>query len=200
MKKNILTLLLLVAISALGQEKEAQKKKDFFFEPSGRIKLIYPMQFGEHSLSEAHNANVGAGWNLSFFNYKNFRFSPGLDWVQYDVTDHALVGNFSTTNYTSANGTISYEVPLTSKISVLPDVGLGYVYISQRSSGRYFGAQEGNEVRAGMTADFKTNRLLTVFFSARYIHSNLNMATNEQFQNYYDSADQIQLALGLKIN
>lgn len=204
MKKNIALLLLLSVGSLFAQEQkpeEKPKKKEFTFEASGRLKAIYPMQFGDHSLSEAHNANVGVGWNLSFFNYKNFRVSPGLDLVQYRVSDHALVGNFSKTNYTSANLTFSYEVPLTKSVSMSPDVGFGYVYITQRGgSNNRFGEQEGNELRAGLTADFKLSPLFGVFVSGRFIHSSLKMETNVAYQNFYDSANQIQLAVGIKIN
>ena len=75
MKKYILILVLLAVNTAFCQdteskEKEQKAKKDFRFEPSGRIKMIYPIQFGHHSLSKAHDANIGFGWSLSFFNYK----------------------------------------------------------------------------------------------------------------------------------
>jgi len=205
MKKYILILVLLAVNTAFCQdteskEKEQKAKKDFRFEPSGRIKMIYPIQFGHHSLSKAHDANIGFGWSLSFFNYKNFRFSPGFDWIQYKVTDHELVGNFSASVYNSFHGTVSYEIPVTESFSVLPDLGFGYVMVNQKTSNHKFGTQEGNEIRAGFTADYKTNKFLTLFISARFIHTNLNMETDPAYIDFYGKANQIQLALGLKFN
>ena len=199
MKKSILILFFLMVCSVFAQTQET--KKNFKFEPSGRIKFIDAVQFGNHSLAKAHDYSYGLGISLSFFNYKNLRFSPGFDRVEYRVTDHALVGNFAKTIYNSINGTFLYEVPIGKRFSLLPDLGIAYVKIAQKNGGlKSYGAQEGNELRAGFNADYKVDKLLSVFVSAQYIYTYLRIKTDPAYVDFYGKANQLQLSIGLKIN
>jgi hypothetical protein len=198
MKKILL--LFVLSLSAVAFSQETKSKKAIHFDPLARVYGIYPVQFGEHSLSKSHNAVAGFGMNLSFVNFKNLRLAAGFDRVQYHVTDEALVGTFSTSNYTAVYGEFSYEYALSPKISLLPAIGFGYAGLQQINGNDRYGNQDGSEFRAGLMADYRVARKLSLFFGAKYIGSKLNMSTSPEFVDYYGKATQVQLSLGLKIN
>ena len=194
----MLSAVLLCTFCVSGQETKA--KKDFRFDPLIRVGAIYPIQFGDHSLSDAHRSNPGFEFSMSFFNFKNFRLAAGFDRVQYNVQNHQLVGNFANSNYTGIYGEVSYEFLTVKKISLLGDVGFGYANVQQASGTTHFGNQEGNEFRVGAFADFRFAKRFSVFAGAHYIGSNLNMQTNAAYVDYYGKATQIQVTLGIKVN
>jgi hypothetical protein len=198
MKKFYFILFLIFSINAFCQEAKA--KKDFTFEPSFRFSVIYPIQLGPHSLAESHRSNPGFEFSMSFFNFKNFRLAAGFDRVQYKVTDHQLVGNFTNSNYTAIYGDISYQFISAKKISVLGDVGAGYVGIQQARGAQHFGNQEGKEFRAGIFGDYRVAKRFSLFVGVHYIFAKLKMETNAEYIDYYGKASQIQFSLGFKLN
>lgn len=195
MRQKILILLFLGTINLLF----SQKKETLEFEPLFRFQLFRPIPFGDHSLSKAHSANVGYGLSLDLVQYKNFRIGTGYDFSQYTVTDFTKVGNIKNSNYSSFYGSIRYDIPIHSDFVIQPNIGFGSVNINQKTRKRSFGDQTGTEYRIGFLTDYKLNQSFSVFLGIHYIHSIFNVNTSAEYQNYFGKAQQLQVAIGIKI-
>lgn len=197
MKKLMLPLLILVFTTLSAQEKEV---KDI---PSSsaflRGYVFYPIQFGHHSLAEAHDPNVGFGVSLAFVRYKEFRLSAGFEAVKYKVTDFTKVGNIKNSNYNSVYAAISYDIPIGKKFCIYPDLGYGYVNVYQKSGSQNFGHQNGNEYRVGIVGNYRIDRTVSFFAGAHFIHTALDINTNPEYEKFFGQAEQIQICLGIQI-
>ena len=171
-------------------------KEDWTF----RVYLVYPIQFGDHSLADAHSANPGLGLTLGAFSYRNFSLFAGCEFLQYKVTDYTKIGNIDRTNYSAFFGTIVYKLPVSKKIELYPDLGLGYVVLKQRGDGRKFGHQDGTEFRIGFTANYRVSKKTSFFIGAHYIYNTFEIATNEAYQDYFGKANQIQVSAGIQLD
>lgn len=197
MKKITLFLVFVFGITA-AQNKA--KKETIEFEPVLRISFFQPIQFGDHSLSKDHAARIGFGSSISLVTYKNFRLGAGFDLAKYDITNKSNVGNINNSNYSSIYGFVSYQKKITSKMSIMPTIGMGEVKINLVTNSRIFGTQGGNELRLGTYLDYNLNESFAVFTGIHYIHSSLKVKTNAEIEKYYNQSNQIQISIGLKIH
>ena len=82
-----------------------------------------------------------------------------------------MIGNFSTSNYSSVFGMVNYEFKMAEKVSIYPNIGIGYARLKQKNGGSNFGYQDGTEYRAGFITDYKFNKTVSLFFCANYKYS-----------------------------
>lgn len=205
MKKFTLVFLLFFSLSFFAQEVETEEKKSWQsenfvkFDAQLRFQILYPIQFGDYALSKAFHSNPGIGINMSFFNVKNFKIGAGYNIEFYKVTDKQTMGNFNTSNYSSVFATVNYELKMAEKVSIYPNLGVGYAMLKQKSNGSNFGKQDGTEYRAGFITDYKFNKTLSLFFGANYIYSKFKINTAPEYEKFFGNSQKIQLSIGLQI-
>jgi len=206
MKKITLAFLLFFSVSLFAQEAEVKEKKSWQsenfvkFDAQLRFQILYPIQFGDYALSKSYNSNPGIGINMSFLNVKNFKIGAGYNIEFYKVTDKQTIGNFSTSNYSSVFATVNYELKMAEKISIYPNLGVGYAMLRQKAGGgSNFGKQDGTEYRVGFITDYKFNKTLSLFFGANYIYSKYQINTAPEYEKFFGNSQKIQLSIGLQI-
>ena len=191
-KKLAVVLLVLVAQVIFGQEKDSLK-----YDSTFRIQAFQPIHFGNNSLSKAHDSDFGFGVSAKIFKYNNFRFYVGGEIANYNVTDSIMLGKVERSRYTSVYTSVSYAVPINKSFTFVPDVGIGYVKLSQRTNGTKFGFQEGTEYRLGGMIDYGIDRTIAVYIGIHYIYTNLRINTSPEYEKFFGRSNQLQLAIGL---
>jgi hypothetical protein len=202
MKKLLFIVIgLLAYVGASAQNEPVKKtseglKEDWDF----RAYVLYPIQFGDHSLAQAHEASGGFGLNLGAVSYNNFSFYAGLDAAYYQVSDQTIIGNIENTNYTSIYGAFKYKLPVAKNIELYPAAGFGYAILKQRGYGRKFGHQDGTEFRIGFTANYRISKQVSLFLGTHYIYNRFEIATNSAYQDFFGKANQLQISLGIQLD
>jgi len=204
MKNTLTAFLLFFCVSNFAQEiaenVSEPSEKAIKFDAQVRFQVLYPIQFGDHVLSEAYDSKPGLGFSMSFLNIKNFKFGAGYNIEFYKVTDKQLTGEFGTSHNSSVFGTVNYEVRVTEKFSVHPNVGMGYAVLRNKDKGSNFGKQDGTEYRAGLITDFKFNKTISLIFGASYIYTKYEINTAPEFEKFFGDSRKIQLSIGLQLD
>ncbi len=203
MRNQLLAAALLLTFAVPAQEKEQETKRDksvFMMDWGMKAYLFQPIQFGDHALAKAHDAELGFGANLNLFSYGDFRFYAGFDLVKYLVTDHQIIGNYRNSNYRSFYVAVSYDAEVTPKFHLFPVLGVGDAALSFRDTGTSFGHQDGTEYRFGLTGNYYLTKNCSLFLGAHFIHNTFDIHTNEDFHSFFGSADQMQLSFGVQID
>jgi hypothetical protein len=201
MKKTATIICLLAYCAVFSQDVEKAKapegiKDDWDF----RAFMIYPVQFGDHSLAKAHDHSLGFGLSLSPVSYNGFSLNAGWEFVSYDVTDKTKIGNIENSNYTSLYGAIKYKLQVSKSIEFYPAIGFGYAILKQRTKNTKFGHQDGTEFRLGLTGNYRISKVVSFFLGAHFIHNRFEINTNEDYQKFFGQANQLQLSAGIQLD
>jgi hypothetical protein len=84
--------------------------------------------------------------------------------------------------------------------TLFPDIGFGYVIVKLKSDERKFGSQDGTEFRLGTTANYYVSKSASFFLGVRFIHTSLEVNTNNAYENYFGQANQVQFSAGIKFD
>lgn len=191
-----LVLICLIASAAFAQEKAW--KKDIHPDPLIRPHVFLPVAIGDNLLSEAHKETVGVGLDMSFVSIYNFHLGVRYHFTAYEVTDVSLAGNFKNSRYWGLGPFVSYEVPLATRMSLWPEIGVGYAALKQQFTGERIADQEGIEFRAGVFADYKFNRYVSIFTGVSYLNSKMRISANPEIRDFYERLQQLQISFGLQ--
>jgi len=198
MKKLFTLVGLLGAVMMSAQETADNAGEGFRIDWNFRAYGIYPIQLGDHSLAKAHDANIGYGLNMGFVSYDNFSLYGGLEFVKYDVTDRARIGNIENSNYTSVYGAVKYKIAVADNIALYPAIGLGSTVIKQRTRNKFFGEQDGTELRLGLSANYSVSERWSLFLGTHFIYSRLQINTSPEYEKFFGQANQLQLSVGIQ--
>ena len=197
--KNYTCFLLLVCSGIVyAQSDNITPKPDLDFKVNARFQLLYPIQFGNTALAEAHKPRPGFSAQINLLNYQNFKAGFGFDFVTYDITNKQMIANLSTSKYTSAYFLLSYEYKLNEKILITPNIGYGSATLELGSRNSRFGGQSGSEFRVGGILDYKIGKSIYVFGGINYVINKFDVETSPEYKSFFSKANQIQLSLGLR--
>ena len=199
MKHFICALLIVCTCISFAQNTDNKSYKSLEFNFDARFGVLYPIQFGNTALAEAHKPRIGFLSHLNFLKYDNFKAGIGFDFVTYDITDKEMIANLSTSKYTSAYLIIGYQKKLKDKLFITPHIGFGPASLELGSRGSRFGKQNGNEFRIGGILDYKITKSGYVYLGIDYIASTLDVATAPEYESYFSKANQIQMSLGIRL-
>ncbi len=197
MKQFICLLLVCVSVS-YAQNADKTKNKELEFNFNARFGMLYPIQFGNTALADAHKPRIGFSSQLDFLEFNSFKAGVGADFVTYDITNKEMIANLSTSKYTSAYIIIGYQKKFTEKLLLTPHIGYGAASLELGSRGSRFGKQNGNEFRIGGILDYKIMKSGYVFIGIDYIANSLDVSTAPEYKSYFSKANQVQLSLGIR--
>ncbi|RZJ70213.1 hypothetical protein [Flavobacterium sp.] len=187
--------------SEWGKPKEDMRTtRTFSGIPQGRFYYLYPIHFGDQQFAKAYDVSFGYGINLSPLRYKNFRLNLGFERTLYKVVDHSRVAEpVDISTYQSFFTEVSYGLGSEAKFCVKPSVGIGFSNFYLKTGSGRFGSQEAVDFRSGLTADWAVLNHLSLFLTAHYVRSNIDVDTAGEFREYYSKANSVQLGLGIVI-
>lgn len=207
--KKLYLLFALTAISPLAAQDldmqmpapavTANLSENFRLDFVWRVYYILPQPFGNHALADAHGKSYGVGTSFGLVEYQNFRLGMGMEFDQYSVSDIAKVGDFKKSNGTHFFGALSYDFEINDTFLLQPIISFGSQRFHQKKDSQSLGSYSGNQFRMGVLTDVQLADDLAVFVGVQYIHSSFDIATNPEFESYFQKSQQIQLTLGLKI-
>lgn len=181
--------------------QEAEKSKEFRFEPNCRLFAFYPMQFGNHALVDAYSAQAGFGINAGFLSYGDFNLFAGWETTDYKVSDQSKIANdILKSGYFSFYGGIDYKLPVGKKFTLKPTVGAGYARLKLHTSESRFGNQNGMEFRGGTGLHFSVSKSVSVYLAGNLILNTFNVNTYPDYESYYGRAKQVQLSVGIEFH
>lgn len=199
MKNILIVTLLLISFSGKAQMGEKTKGSPTFKKEYFRYYYIFPSAFGDNALAKAHAPKGGFGASLTIYSINNLFIVWGYETAQYKVTDITLTGNVGNTNYNNLYNEVFYKFPISNKLSINPKIAVGYTWVGQRSSYRYYGRQEGITLTAGGNLDFTIICHLRAYGGVNYNFSILNTNTAPEYKSFYSNLHQVHFILGLKI-
>lgn len=204
------TLLIAIISFQVAFSQEEKSDRAFFVEPLFRLHGLMPVDLGDNYLADANKGKLSFGINMSMFEYHNFRLALGFDHVYYDVTDVTKAATVSHSRYNSYYAQIGYEIPVTKAFSVQPYAGFGSSEIGfKRTSNvpKYYLTDEANEIsrqygrgfRGGFYADYRFDKIMSVFAGVGYAQNKFDVATAPEFKTYFEQSKMVQLNFGIKI-
>ena len=181
-------------------DTENTAERTFSLRPVSRIYFIFPQQFGDHALADAHDTSWGFGTSMSFIRYADIRFSIGLEFSQYSVSDASKVGNFNFSNNKALHFALSYDLKVNNTIQIAPYVAYGLSQTIQRARSERHATYDGELFRLGAIADYSLHRHMGIFVGIHYINTTFDIDTNPSQLDYFAKSQQLQLTLGLKFH
>jgi len=102
--------------------------------------------------------------------------------------------------YHSVFAEIQYTIGREDGFCLKPSVGAGgsILYFNNGFNDR-FGKQEGTDLRAGLTADWAIFKHFSLFLTAHYVRSNIDVDTSQEFRDFYSKANSVQVGMGIVI-
>lgn len=204
MKK--LFVLLSIAMFQVVSAQTEEKDRPFNFDARFRIHGILPISMGNNYLADANKSLISVGANLSLFELYDFRLVLGVDHILYDATDHYIAADVTRSRNTSFYAIVSYEVPITDKLSVQPYIGGGWDEVYYRRSDNSTNLedvsikkQRGNDFRVGMYIDYELSKRFAVFTGVNYVANSYTIHTAKEYESYFGKAQTVQINLGLKM-
>jgi hypothetical protein len=194
---NYLSCLLFILISfkCFGQEQKEQKI--FRFEEEFSIYITQNNTFGDNFLAKANKPKIGFGAEIVIFKIYDFGLGFGLEKGYHTVTNKAIGGNISSTNSTLANVNLIYNIKLNNTLRLDPFIGIGEFHLIQRTGKKRFGKQKGTNFGIGTNISYKLNNSISLLSGIKFNYSKLNVNTNEEFIDFFDNAQIVQLKMGL---
>lgn len=163
---------------------------------------VFPNGIGNNVIAKSHKPNVGIGLRFNVYQANDFFFGIGSDFLTYDVSNIAMVGNASRTNTGYFFLDTAYKIRLYDWLSVNPEFAFGYnYYILKSVNGKdgNMGKQDGPGLQLGSTVDFKIYKRLRLFTGVQYRYTFLSTITDPEFKSYYNNIQQLNIVLGIKI-
>lgn len=184
--------------TAVAAEKAVEKTVSAV--PQIRFYGFYPIHFGDQQFADAYHANPGFGFSISPIRYKDLRLLLGFERSTYKVDNHTLVAQpVDQSSYQSLFAAVSYSIGSETSFCVKPTLGAGVSMLYLKTGSERFGNQPASDLRAGLTADWAVYKHLSVFLTANYVHSNIDVDTAEELHDFYSKANSVQVGFGLMI-
>ncbi|WP_053970703.1 outer membrane protein [Mangrovimonas sp. ST2L15] len=210
--KKILFILILIGYSTFikaqetadQNESQSNESKGLSVKPQMYFYTLHHFNYGNNFLSDGHEPKLaGVGFQLNTIEYYNFKLGFGFDYMRYDVTNVATIGNINRTHYHSAYGKILYQWDITKPISLEPYVGLGAVQVRQNFNLNLNALNEdsnsfyGMIFYAGLNVTFNLIDHFSVYVGGNYNNVSFNIDTHKTWEDYFNKINQAQIHLGL---
>ncbi len=181
-------------------QEDVRTTRTFSGIPQGRFYYVHPIHFGDQQFAKAYDVAYGFGANLSPLRYKRLRLNLGFERVVYNVKDHSRIAReVNQSTYQSYFTEISYGFGSEAKVCIKPSIGIGFSNLYLKTASTRFGSQEAVDYRAGVTADWAVLNHLSLFLTAHYVRSNIDVNTASDLHEYYSKANSVQLGVGIVI-
>lgn len=154
------------------------------------------------ALGKASNGKLGFNLGLQFFVYKQF-FIGGFTGTSYlDITDTALVGNYSKSTVTHSYLSVGYEYPIDTNFSV----SLSFTPIGNaRYKNVITGTSSAKQIdRATITmynasCSYKVSKSMALFLDYSYRIDNTRITAPLNLQNDFNKIKYHNIGLGIRI-
>ncbi|MES2544195.1 MAG: hypothetical protein V4548_04870 [Bacteroidota bacterium] len=191
--RNYLVLIIVFIGTSIFAQSQPKWESQFRFE------FIRPIAFGNNSISKSHDNKSGFGFNWSLIEYEKFRLGFGSSFITFGVIDKSKAGNFDRTNYNTISGVLSYDYKINDKFILVPYISIGGVTLKQRATDIRNSTQDGTEYKIGLHTDYKLGKSFVIYSKVSYAYSKLNITTAPEYEKFFGQAQQIQIAIGLKL-
>lgn len=196
--KKIIVLALITFLSAFSQEKT----KIISFDPSLRIGLQLPVQFGNTVFAKDFSPSFGYHTSLPLFKIYNFNIVIGYEFQKMNLNNKNRIGNFSHLNINTYQIIVEYPITVNQNLNLIPDVTYGANNLNYK--GYITGSiakQHGNEINIGSRISYYLNQTFSGYFGLHYAHFyNSNLNANQDNQNYFGIGNRIQFSIGIEIH
>lgn len=189
-------ILLLSFFKGISQEE----KKIFRFEEEFSFYYLQNNNFGTNFLAKANKPIIGFGAELVLFKVYDFGLGFGIEKGYHKVTDNALGGNIENTNSTLLNLNLHYYRNIGKKFRLNPFLSFGELSLKQRTDKKHFGTQRGTNIGFGSNFTYSISKEMSIYTGLKYNFANLKVNTSEEFINFFDHTQQIQLKFGILLH
>lgn len=203
--KKIILIIFLSSFYAFAQDENTQKQspsggyasREVRFMSNVRASFIKPSSVGDNFLNKGNEGKLGLGLRFGIFKVYDLMMGVGGELLYYDTTDPAYGGDTDNILINSAFFEIMYKVDITDKLSIYPKLAPGYTMLNYRKTGDN-GSQEGLRIGAGAFIDYKLTRVIAIFIGGEYSHTQLRVATNSAYKDFFGEVGQLNFSGGVK--
>lgn len=192
--KKLLVVFSLLCFSLYAQETE--KEKEWMILSSFDMYYTSFLNTGNTMTEDAHRKYAnGFGFKLGVVEYKNMGLALLYNHTRNKINDIAMTANFEETRYNENGLIFNYQIPLTEKTRLKPEVGyygseVKNVGKNRRASYKGYGLLIGTEYL------FYLNHKIAMVAGVHYNYLRFNMDANDVYKNYFANAHRIQFKLG----
>lgn len=190
--------LFLLLFSQLVFSQANDTQEGFRLKTDLTIKGFMPVHFGTNFLSKSNTADIGVGIFVDFIKFNKFSVGTGFNYTYYSISDVTRGGNIRSSRLNSFYGNVSYAIDINENLKIIPDLGFGSATINFKTGSRNYGSQNGNELRIGVTTNYKLSDFLYATAGLNYVSAKYYINTTPEFVSFYDNSKILQLSLGLK--
>lgn len=180
----------------ISQEIE---KKELIFNPKISIGFITQSFFGDNYLSKGHkNPAIGAELDFQILSYSDFNLGFGLKKTTLLVEDEAIGGNINKSNMNSISGFLSYDAFKYNKFQISPSLSYGGIEIRQKDGSKLYGVQNGKYFEASIKTNYVLKNKINLYTKIGITKYYLNISTTNEFKNYFNHSNSINLSFGIQ--
>uniref|UniRef100_UPI00404A6F12 hypothetical protein n=1 Tax=Flavobacterium sp. TaxID=239 RepID=UPI00404A6F12 len=195
--KNIIKLLFIVVFGISTSLKAQYENRISTSTLDFSIEYFKPITFGSNAIHKAHDSNIGMGFETHCRVYKAFRFGFGFNFASYTVTNRKLIGNYNNTNYNCIFLALNYNIPLSNKFGIVPELSIGKSRFKGKNGSKNYGVQGGSEYCIGIKTIYNLSGGVGVFHNLNYVYNNLDMKANPGIINFYNQSHAINFGFGI---
>lgn len=192
--KKLLIVLSLFCFSVYAQEAETENEWIAF---SG-FDMYYTsfLNTGNTMTQDSHrNYANGFGFKLGIVEYKNMGLALFYNHARNKVNDITMIADFDHTRYNDFGLVLNYQIPLTEKTRLKPEIGYygsEVKNVGERRKAYY----KGNGLLIGTEYLFLLNQKIAMVVGVHYNYLKFGIEANHAYKNYFANAHRIQFKIG----
>lgn len=192
--KKLLIVFSLLCFSAYAQE--AEKEMEWIVFPSFNMYYTSFLNTGNTMTQDSHrNYASGFGFKLGVVAYKNMGLALFYNYARNKINDVAMIADFNHTKYYESGLIFSYQIPLTEKTRLKPEIGY-YATEVKNVGERRKAFYKGNGLLIGTEYLFFLNQKIAMIVGVHYNYLRFGMEANPTYKNYFANAHRIQFKIG----
>ena len=197
--KNII-LLLFISNFIWSQEQSKPTTAGINLVNEIQLGATTSLFIGNNYLAKGHfKPNIGFNISINVLQFNNFKLGGSYERISLKVSDYSIGGNIEKTNMITATVNLLYNFNVSKKLLVSPQLKYGASGLNQKNGSKSYGSQNGNTIGISMNFNYKFDKTISIFSNIGYNHYTFTTNTTNEFQNYFDNSNSLNLTLGIQL-
>lgn len=194
--KRLSLLCYLLPLLSYAQEEDAKTREatSSYIEAA----VIAPLYYGDNFLSEGYTTALGleVGAVFQFENSITAHFD--INYSRPEISNTSLIGEIESTNTTRISGGIGYAIPLSSKITFLPALNVGYVKLGHQQDEDRF-RDDGFFIAPEVQLNIKLLKSWELYLGVKHYFDFYSINAPQPIQDFFNDASAIAPIIGVRL-
>ncbi|NMH29117.1 porin family protein [Flavobacterium silvaticum] len=181
-------MLLIVAFASHAQDEKIH------FRPIFRANLAFPLAVGDNYINRENNDGGGGFVSVYLLEYRKFQLGLGIGGINF-TGKQRYDGSEKSNTYMSGGPMLRYEIPISKRIKVYPEVsaGIGLIFNDWEEPGA-------SDIKGGFLLSYGFGRKFSLIAGSAYQYGKISVETRSDVKNYYSDFRDFQFYFGVQID